>query len=513
MVLANLSDVIRQGLVTLAAAVAVAVALLGASGASALTLQRLGPFFDQPNYVTSLPGDADRLLVVEREGTIELLRNGATSAFADLGPAIACPASGCKGERGLMSIALDPGFAANGRLYAAYASELDGAIHVDELVAAPDRETAAVVGTVLSIPHPDSSSHNGGQLQFGPDGELYLSTGDGGGANGQFHHSQKPGDPLGKILQVDVDSPGSYAIWSSGLRNPYRFSFDALTGDMAIGDVGQNLREEIDFAPSPFPGVTGGRGANYGWNCREGLLPGAATDVECGTPPPGGFAEPVFDYGHTPDPDLGGAPRCSISGGYVVRDRGLGALYGHYVYADYCAGVLRSLQLPAQAGGRAGGECSLGLRLKNVVSFGEDANRRLYVVEQGGGVYRLAGLPPAGCPPPVAPTPQVESAQVRPPGSPTFIGIKPQRRRVERGKAALLTVWVSPCPGRKGEPLTLLRNGHANGTRYLSRACTAHFLRRIHRGTTFAAFTHEERGYMAGKSRKLTIRIAPRRRR
>ena len=500
---------IRAGIL----ATALAALLLGTGTAQALTLQQVGPSFDQPIYVTSDPDDAGRLFVVERGGTIRLLENGSTSLFADLTSEVACPVNSCEGEgeRGLLSIALDPDFAANGRLYADYASASDGTIHIDELVTAPDGKTASVVGPVATIPHGEAKTHNGGQLQFGPDGMLYVSTGDGGGANDQFHHAQGQKDPLGKILRVEPGSVPPYSVWSLGLRNPYRFSFDALSGDMVIADVGQGLREEIDFAPSPFPGLTGGQDANYGWNCREGFLAGPGDDLPPGQCATASFVDPVFDYDHSPDPDLAGPGRCAVTGGYVVRDPGLGALYGHYVYADFCAGAIRSLLLPGSPKGRALDDCSLGLRVNNPVSFGEDAARRLYVVEKGGRVLRFAGLPPAKCPTvPPLPSPSPNSPQAK--FSPTFVGIKPQRRRVERGKVALLTVWVSPCAGRKGEPVTLLRNGHANGTKYLSRACTARFVPRVRRGTTFAAFTREDRadGYLAGKSRKLTIRLAHR---
>lgn len=493
--------VIRAGI----AAIVLALTLLAAGSAQALTLQQVGGgSFDQPIYVTSDPGNADRLFVVEREGGIKLVENGATTPFADLTSVVSC----CSGERGLLSIALHPNFAANGRLFVHYTgTEEPGEIHVAELTAAPDRRTAnsSTLKQLLKIPHETFATHNGGQLQFGPDGQLYASTGDGGGSNDPLHTAQDPASPLGKILQVDIGSPDTYAVWSSGLRNPYRFSFDSLTGDMVIGDVGQGLREEIDFAPGPLPGL----GANYGWNCREGFLAGPGDDLPPGQCALTSFVDPVLDYPHSPDPDLGGAVRCAITGGYVARDPGLGALYGRYVYADYCAGVLRSLQLPASTGGGAATDCSLGLRLKNPVSFGEDSARRLYVVEQAGAVYRLAGLPPANCP--VVPQAPVQAG---PEARPTFIGIKAQRRRVERGKRALLTVWVSPCTGRKGDPVTLLRNGRRNGSRFLSRACTARFLPQVRRGTTFAAFTHEDRvdNYLAGKSRKLTVRIAHRKR-
>jgi hypothetical protein len=482
-------------------------ALLGATSAQALTLEPVSPqTFAQPTYVTSAPGEPNRLFVVEREGTVQLVQNGNVTEFTDLSSAVDCP---CAGERGLMSIAFDPDFDQNDRLYVFYGSESDREIHVARLTADPGHQTAspATLEQLLEIPHPTSDIHYGGQLQFGPDGALYVSTGDGGGNNDPDHNAQNPASRLGKILRIDPISETT-SLWSRGLRNPFRFSFDALSGDMIIGDVGQAAREEIDFAPSPSPGTVGGGGANYGWNCREGLIAGPATDPECNFLSTAAFTPPVFDYPHTPDPDLGGAKRCAILGGYVARDAALGALYGRYLYADLCSGAIRSLQLPATASGSAGGDCSLGLRVTRPVSFGEDAARRLYVVEEGGEVSRIVGLPPAGCPATLGP-PALEP----PSPKPTFVGIKAQRRRVERGKSALLTVWVSPCSGRKGDLVRLLRNGHRNGSRFLSRACTARFLRRVHRNTTFAAATTVERSYLAGKSRKLKIRIVARRHR
>ena len=483
---------------------ALSLLLLGAGEAQALTLEKVGDF-DQPTYVTGDPSNASRIFVVERKGRIKSVENGVVSTFADFGPSLSCPDE-CPDERGTMSIALAPDFGASGRLYVDYASNVDGDVHIDEFVSpGPDHSTAAFARNLATIDYPDTSLHFGGQLQIGRDGYLYASTGDGGGDNDPFHNAQNPASLLGKIVRLDPTAPMPIPVpvWSSGLRNPYRFSFDRQSGDMVIADVGQGAREEIDFAPAAGPGAVGGQNANYGWNCREGGIAGPGTDPQCATTPLSAFTPPVFEYTtYTPDPDLGGS-RCSIIGGYVVRDPALTALTGRYVYGDYCSGGLRSLQLPAGASGQASGDCTLGLKVENPVSFGEDAAARLYVAEQDGGVWRLAGpAPNNGCAAPVT---------TKEKGAATIVGIKAQRRRVQRGKRALLTVWVSPCKGRKGEPVGLLRNGHRNGSRALSRACTAQFSRRIGRGTRFAAFTHESDDYLAAKSRRLTIRIAHRR--
>jgi glucose/arabinose dehydrogenase len=496
--------------------VATALALLGAGSAQALTLQQVGGAFEQPTYVTSDPGDPGRLFVVERKGRVKEVKDGAVRTFADVSGLVSC----CERERGLLSIALAPDFDASGRLYLDYTGkEEPGEIHVAELRASGSSASAGSLRKVLTIPHPGESNHNGGQIQFGPDGYLYVATGDGGGGDDVHHNAQSRKNLLGKILRVDPRQSGvlpysvptgnpfaaepapSNTIWSYGLRNPFRFSFDRLDGDMTIGDVGQVEREEIDHAPAPLLGA----GANYGWNCEEGLVAGPATDPECATPPLPSFTDPVFDYPHTPDPDVGGPKRCAVIGGYVVRDRSLGDLYGRYLYGDLCVGELRSLDLANPFPS----DRSENVELTNLNSFGEDSCGRVYAVEGGGRVYRLVGAAPATCASPTPPVPPPLATAK--PAAPTYIGIKPQRRRVERGKRALLTVWVSPCNGRKGQSVELRRNGHANGTRFLSRACTAHFNPKVRRGTTFAAAIREGRGYLPGQSRRLTIKLSHRR--
>jgi glucose/arabinose dehydrogenase len=251
---------------------------------------------------------------------------------------------------------------------------------------------------VLTISHSTSSSHNGGQLQFGKDGLLYISVGE--ATNGP--NAQTLANPLGKILRIDPHGVGSGAhgvpasnpflgsptpeIWSLGLRNPWRFSFDHLTGDLVIADVGAGSREEIDLAPAS----TGlGRGANFGWPCREGFVAGPTT---CG----GSFTNPVFDYPHS-DPGGDQAFGCAIMGGYVYRGTEIPELAGRYVYADHCTGELRSIQLgiPLAGGDRA--ESVVGA-LNGPNSFGEDANCELYVTN-GSTVDRIVGSTPASVPP------------------------------------------------------------------------------------------------------------------
>jgi Glucose / Sorbosone dehydrogenase len=500
-------------------AIAVSLSVSAAGCARAASLESIGNF-DQPIFVTSDPGNVERLFVVEREGEIMLVEGGARSVFANLSSLVSC----CEGERGLLSIALAPDFDTSGRFYVDYTGkEEPGEIHVDELVATGPNHEGAGLGSLrslLSISH-SADNHNGGQLQLGPEGDLFVSVGDNG--NGENAHKLENG--LGKILRIGTSPSGSLPytvppgnpligkagdyepIWSYGLRNPFRFSFDG--GAMVIGDVGENAREEVDYAPA-VGGTVGGREADYGWNCMEGSIAGpGALDSQCEGLDASRFVNPVFDYEHTPDPNAGGPDRCAIIGGYVVRDAGLGALDGHYLYTDYCSGAIRALQLPATASGSASGDCWTGLRVSNPVSFGEDAAGRLYVVSEEGPVYRIVGPAPANCP---APPP---TAAPSPTGTPfLYVGIHAQRRHVRRGKTAVLTVWVSPCAGRKGKPVRLLRNGHRNGSKYLSRACTARFLRRVHRNTVFrATLENPNDGADLAASRKLKIRIAHRHRR
>ena len=360
-------------------------ALAPAARAAPVTLAQVGTF-SSPTYVTSPPGDG-RLFVVEQGGRVRVVRDGATLArpFLDVSGRIVAG-----GEQGLLSIAFPSDYAASGLFYA-YFTNTTGDIEVDELrrSADPDVADPAYQRTLFTINHREFGNHNGGQLQFGPDGVLYAGTGDGGGGGDPHNNAQNPSSLLGKLLRIDprdpLARPSAFAI---GLRNPWRFSFDRQTGDLVIGDVGQDRVEEIDFAAAPARG----QGANYGWNRFEGN-----EDFSTHTPvtnPPPGFTFPVVTHTHT-------AGWCSITGGYVVRDPNLPELAGRYVYGDYCKGDLYAATLPA-----ASDDAPIGLHVAALSSFGEDACGEVYATSLNGPVYRLTSGASNGCAAPVsAPAP------------------------------------------------------------------------------------------------------------
>jgi hypothetical protein len=464
---------------------------MAAGTAHALTLQQIGSGFEQPIYVTSDPGNPERLFVVEREGIVELVQNGEVKPFADIRSAVSC----CEGERGLLSIALSPDFDSSGRFFLYYTGkEEPGEIHIGEMVASGSSAAFSTLRNVTPpILHPNQSNHDGGQLQFGPEGALFFATGDGGGEDDQEHNAQNPARKLGKLLRLP--SPGPLKepeVWSLGLRNPFRFSFDRLTGDLWIGDVGQNAREEVDFAAAPSLG----QGANYGWNCREGGIPGPATDPQCATPPTGGYVSPVFEYPHE-DPGGGKAHGCAIIGGYVARGPGMGATTGRYLYGDLCEGDIRSFSPAAPAFT----DRAEGVHVDNLNSFGEDSCGRLYAVSGNGPVYRLVGPEAASCP--NAPGPGSTSQKQL---APSFIAIRAVSRKVRRHRRGLISAWVTPCNGHRGDAVTLWRGRRNMGTRYLDRACSVRFRPRIDRRSSFRATVRENADYLPAISRKLTVR-------
>jgi glucose/arabinose dehydrogenase len=349
-------------------------------------LVRVGTF-RSPVYIAAPPGDDSRLMVVEQTGRIMVLRGGRrlSRPFLDLRSKITYG-----GEQGLLSVAFPPDYQRSGRLYVYYTdrSDTDNRI-VEYRRSSPDRADASSARVVLTMPNLEAN-HNGGLMLFGPDGLMYVGTGDGGGANDQHGsrgNAQDLGSPLGKILRIDPRASGGrpYRIPSSnpfvgqagargeiyayGLRNPWRFSFDRRTGDLSIGDVGQDQVEEVDFVRHGR-----GKGANFGWRPFEGNrrnVPGESA--------PGAIA-PVIVHTHAEG-------WCSVIGGYVVRDPTVPSLFGRYVYADACEGRLRSARLRA---GRAVPDRKLDLRgVPAVSSFGQDNRGRVYVISLAGAVYRL----------------------------------------------------------------------------------------------------------------------------
>jgi glucose/arabinose dehydrogenase len=343
-------------------------------------LVRIGTF-QSPLYVTSPPGDRRRIFVVEQSGKIRVLVGGkrVRRPFLDVSRDIV---SG--GEQGLLSMAFAPGYAQSGRFYVDF-TDRNGNTRVQSFLRSkrsPNRANRSTRRQILSVRQP-YPNHNGGLLLFGPDRLLYVGLGDGGSAGDPENRAQNLDSLLGKILRIDpkpgggYDSPSSNPfvgrsgrdeIYTYGMRNPWRFSFDRRTGDLYIGDVGQNAREEIDYAKRDAA-----RGRNYGWSCFEGKR---RYDSDRSCP---GAVPPVFDYGRSNG-------ECSVTGGGVVRDAGLPSLVGRYVYGDYCRGQLRSLKIE---GGRATSDRSLGLDVASLSSFGEDARGRVYVTSLNGPVFRL----------------------------------------------------------------------------------------------------------------------------
>jgi hypothetical protein len=365
------------------ASIGVALAWTPAAGAE-VRLHDVGPRFDAPIHVAGAPGDGERLYVAEKGGLVKVVRGGTASEFADLSTVVRDD-----GEEGLLSIAFPPDFQTS-RLFYAYYTDLAGDNRVDELRAPTgDAADPGSRRTVLTIPHPGAGNHNGGQLQFGRDGMLYLAPGDGADRD----NARDLASPLGKVLRLDprggvagsytvpADNPYASAggfralVWSYGLRNPFRFSFDRLTGDLVLGDVGEGTTEEINWVPAAGGA---GKGADFGWGECEGSFDTGSRTTPC---PLRSSVLPILDKFQDPD---GWA---SIVPGYVVRDPSLPALYGRLVYGDYFQSALHSA-VPAAP--RATDDRALpGVEVANLTSFGEDAGGCVYVTLRGEGVYRL----------------------------------------------------------------------------------------------------------------------------
>ena len=365
---------------------AVTSSAAAAPAAGGVKLVSVGKF-NMPLYVTAPPKDLRRVMVVQQGGRISVVRDGKTLSkpFLDISSRVTAG-----GEQGLLGLAFSPDYAKSGLFYV-YFTRRDGKQEVAELRrATSDRANAGSIRSVLVMDDPEAN-HNGGQLNFGPDGLLYIGTGDGGGGgdqHGTIGNAQNLGSLLGKILRINPRRSGSKAysvpasnpfvgragarreVYSYGLRNPWRFSFDRVAGDLIIGDVGQSEVEEIDFTT-----IAQARGGNFGWRVREGDRPFSNETVD-------GAIEPVIVRTH----DEGW---CSVTGGYVVRDPALPSLRGRYLYGDFCEGKIYGARLSSS--GASGNARVAGLpQIAALSSFGEDARGRIYVVSLGGAVSRIA---------------------------------------------------------------------------------------------------------------------------
>lgn len=362
-----------------------------------ITSIRVASGLSQPVYIGAPRGDATRLFIVEQGGQIKILSNGTVLATPYLNLSALISAGG---ERGLLGMAFDPNFNANGRFYVNYTNTSGNTVIArynatggNPAATTADPASAVILKTITQ----DFANHNAGCLQFGPDDFLYVPMGDGGSANDPNGRAQDGNSLLGKILRLDVNNPPTYVaagnpyigagapldeIWAFGMRNPWRFSFDRLTGDMYIGDVGQDAHEELDFEPAGFAG-----GRNYGWRCMEGAACTGLSGCTCNGPT---LTLPILDLAHASNPGI-----CSVIGGYVYRGCAIPDLQGTYFYSDYCANWIRSFRYSPGTGITDAQDRTLQLQpdqgaIASVVSFGEDGVGELYYCSQSnGGVYKI----------------------------------------------------------------------------------------------------------------------------
>jgi glucose/arabinose dehydrogenase len=368
-----------------------------AGSVTGVSLQKVANNLGSVTSVTNA-GDS-RLFVTNRPGRILIVQNGTVrpQPFLDIQDKTTTD-----GERGLLSVAFHPRYAENGFLFIDYTNLQGNTVIARYKVSAadPNKADPASARILLTIAQP-YSNHNGGQLQFGPDGFLYIGMGDGGSANDPECRAQDASMLLGKLLRIDVDqnvaTPPYYGIpasnpfrgagdpldkvWANGLRNPWRFSFDRQTGDLWIGDVGQDRREEIDFQS-----VSSRGGENYGWKIMEGTL--CNSNAACAASVPAcdssAFTPPVLEYDHNPE--------CAVTGGYLYRGTGVAQLKGAYVFGDFCSGAIWA----AARSGDGFTVRTLAAQVPQLTTFGEDANGELYAATLDGQLLRVTGTAAGG---------------------------------------------------------------------------------------------------------------------
>lgn len=355
---------------------------------SALQLDPIATGIDRPVGIVHANDSSGRLFIVSQAGVIHIFDGVRLRAapFLNINNLVSC----C-GERGLLGLAFHPDYSANGFFYVNY-TNLRGNTVIARYTVSQNPNAADPLSrrVILRISQP-FANHNGGQLQFGPDGFLYIGTGDGGSRGDPGNRAQSPGSLLGKILRIDVDRGNPYEIpadnpfvgrpgargeiWALGLRNPWRFSFDRRTGQMFIADVGQNTWEEINLQSASSQG-----GENYGWRIMEGR--------HCFNPATGcvrtGLKRPILEYSH--------AEGCSVTGGYRYRGSLIPTLSGTYIYGDFCSGVIHGARFVPGSGWTSAILHSSGMR---ITSFGEDQAGELYVADlTTGSVHRIAAVIP-----------------------------------------------------------------------------------------------------------------------
>jgi glucose/arabinose dehydrogenase len=403
--------------------------LLAAPALGQMTTQRVASGLLDPVYVTAPAGDAERLFIVEQNGVIKILKNGTVLArpFLDIQHRVNNGGT----EQGCLGLAFHPDYATNGYLYVYFIGGTGaGVSRIRRFTVSTDPDSAvdASIHNILQFNQP-FTNHNGGQIAFGPDGYLYFGSGDGGSANDPNGNGQNGMTLLGKMLRIDVDGDDfplddakNYAIppdnpfvsdpnvldeiWARGMRNPYRWSFDSATGDMYIGDVGQECWEEIDFQPASSTG-----GENYGWRITEGthcFVP--SNPFNCNQPQTcsAGLVNPIREYNHASD-----GFSCSVTGGYVYRGSAIPSMQGHYFYADFCSDQIYTFRYNGSVQDLQNRTTQLdppgALSIANISAFGQDGLGELYIVElhaSNGEVFKIIPDPASGSAiPDVRPTP------------------------------------------------------------------------------------------------------------
>lgn len=347
------------------------------SFSQSVLLESFGPSFNSPVEIKNA-GD-ERLFVVEKSGKIKILnQNGSVNStpFLDIEDRVSTNAN----ERGLLGLAFHPNYPENPFFFVNYTNN-SGATTISKFSVSANQDIANDSETILLEINQPYANHNGGCINFGPDGNLYIGMGDGGSGGDPQNFSQNTESLLGKMLRINVNS-GAYSIpennpygdeiWSVGLRNPWKFSFDSLNGDLWIADVGQNEYEEINMVQNNPANI------NYGWRCYEGNEPYNLSGC-----PEEGLTFPVSTYSHYSSGDF----KCSITGGYVYRGNQISGLNGVYFFADYCSGEIGLLSK------NENDEWDMSLAFPNIngswVSFGEDINGELYIASINGGVYKI----------------------------------------------------------------------------------------------------------------------------